>query len=475
MIDRHNQITAAILVVSCAFVVAIIFVASNKYLVSCGWACAIVYSALLATHRLRSTIETQRLHRLLVAALLLRVLLTFALEPFADVLEADALVYADHGWAVAEQWRSGKLVAYGDVVPWQTKAVGYVYLNAGVFTLLGFNPLAIKLLNAVLGAITILPVYFLGRLFFTPRVSMIGAFLTAFFPSMVFWSTQNLKYTSVLLLVVTSLYLMLTLMEHLSPAIIRRRLVVAILCLLLLFSLRPEMAAFVTVWILCALPTYLPLRKRTRRFVRIAIASVVLASVFGFSFTADRFGANIERVLDLERLENTRVRGGYGGSAFGSSYSIQSARDFIVYLPYAFVAFLLRPFPWEATGSLLQQLTIVETLVWYPLFLFSILGVSILIRQRWSRYGVLWGFPLVASCIGAVTYGNLGTVYRHRFMVLPFFLIMAAVAAARYIYRVSPFSSDNHVARVRILDGGPRGLRLPGQSENRASITSRTY
>jgi hypothetical protein len=97
-------------------------------------------------------------------------------------------------------------------------------------------------------------------------------------------------------------------------------------------------------------------------------------------------------------------------------------------LPTGFVAFALRPFPWQHGDGLSYDLAGVEELLYYPLYLLALLGVVAYRRRR-----DLIAFPLVVAVlitgIASVAEGNLGSAFRHRdqlFWVVAFFAALGA-------------------------------------------------
>ena len=145
----------------------------------------------------------------------------------------------------------------------------------------------------------------------------------------------------------------------------------------------------------------------------------------GYGFLGRDF---VERTLSVDAIKAKREVTAYGGSAVASSGIDDSTVGFITYLPQAVANFLLRPWPWEATNSVTQLLTIPESLfIWYPLFGLSLIGLVFCWRKRPLQTSLLWVYVLAATVAAAPQYGNLGTAYRHRVQLWPCFFIFAAV------------------------------------------------
>ena len=143
--------------------------------------------------------------RIFVAALLTRVLLGTIIFMFngRDFFGGDAIHYDFYGTAQLFAWHGdryfqGIMNTYigretveggGMVGAW-----GMLYMVAGIYALVGRNPLALQLVVAVLGAATA-PVIYLcaSHVFKNARVAKLSAFAVAFYPSLVLWSSQGLK------------------------------------------------------------------------------------------------------------------------------------------------------------------------------------------------------------------------------------------------------------------------------------------
>lgn len=94
------------------------------------------------------------------------------------------------------------------------------------------------------------------------------------------------------------------------------------------------------------------------------------------------------------------------------------------YLPMGLAYALFAPVPWTIT-RVHELLTAPEMVVWYMLMAAAVLSL-IRFRARW--WVLLPPVLFVASFTGAMalTEGNIGTVYRHRAMIIPIVIAIAA-------------------------------------------------
>jgi hypothetical protein len=99
------------------------------------------------------------------------------------------------------------------------------------------------------------------------------------------------------------------------------------------------------------------------------------------------------------------------------------------YLPFGLAFALFAPFP--GSGVRAQDLLpIPEMLVWYALLIAATVAVWRW-RHRWRVLAPIVLFVAGTVLIFALAEGNVGTLYRHRAMIIPAVALIAAGAAVR--------------------------------------------
>lgn len=103
----------------------------------------------------------------------------------------------------------------------------------------------------------------------------------------------------------------------------------------------------------------------------------------------------------------------------------------LIHLPIGFAFLVGAPFPLAAT-SLRDLASLPEMLLWYACLIFAVFGVHQLIRERNSRYA--YALLLLASLtlLLSVVEGNVGTLVRHRAMLIPFVVTLAAIGLSHW-------------------------------------------
>ena len=154
--------------------------------------------------------ERKFLVRLFVGAVLVRVLIGTLIFVFhwQGFFGGDAFTYDFFGDALLRSWEGDKF--YQMMVTQFTSTAGsgwgMLYLVAAVYKITGQNPLAVQYVSAVLGAATAVVSYLtVQEIFDNQRVARAAALATAFFPSLVLWSSQGLKDGPIIFLLAVSM------------------------------------------------------------------------------------------------------------------------------------------------------------------------------------------------------------------------------------------------------------------------------
>lgn len=326
----------------------------------------------------------------------------------------DQLTYQEEGWQTLLFLRDEA------GMPWQiqnTLEVGYFYLNALLFWVFGYAPLAPKLLNAVIGTASAVMCYRLAGELAGKGPARMAALLTTFFPSLVLWSSLNLRDPIVLLLTVT-LFLNVLRLRRL-PSGLAFFGVLLNLSLLVLF--RDYMVAMVGFSLLGAMF----ISKGRSILVNLLLAGVLVGLAVA-AYQQFGFGADLAESASFEALSRQRQHMATGGTAFRPDVDISTPVRGLQYLPIGLSFFLMSPFPWQL-GSLLSLMTLPEQLVWYALIPFVAMGTRYVLRHRYEVFSPVLIFLALTTTVYGLVEGNAGTAYRHRAQVLVFFLILAAV------------------------------------------------
>jgi hypothetical protein len=97
------------------------------------------------------------------------------------------------------------------------------------------------------------------------------------------------------------------------------------------------------------------------------------------------------------------------------------------YLPVGLWYTLTAPLPWN-TPKLSQKLTIPDMLLWYVLAATALVGL-VVAWPRWRLFVLPVGYLVSIAILLAMLEGNVGTLFRHRAMLIPFTTIFSARGA----------------------------------------------
>ncbi|MBW3534813.1 MAG: glycosyltransferase family 39 protein [Gemmatimonadetes bacterium] len=352
--------------------------------------------------------------RLAAAGLLLRLGMTLLFHVHLPVtfFAPDQYTFQDVGWRTLLHLRGiGPRPAQ-----LQGFEVGYYYWNAALYSVFGFAPLAPKLINALLGTITALVAYRLGGDLVGEGGARTSALLVMLFPSLLLWSTQNLRDAPAILLLILLLWMALRLRVRPSPT----RLLPLMALLALLFVVRDYMA----VMVLFALVGSFMIARHRRLPVNLLMAGVLLGSAI-FAYRTFGLGDGLLDSASFEMLNVQRQSMATGRTAFAPEADISTPLRGLQFLPVGLAFFLLSPFPWQL-GSTLSVMTLPEQILWYALLPMVAYGAWFLVRERFNRTAPTLLFLLLTMSIYALVEGNAGTAYRHRAQLVVFMLVFAA-------------------------------------------------
>lgn len=356
------------------------------------------------------------LRRVAIAGILVRVglcLTAHATLP-TGFFAPDQFTFQDIGWrtllflkglGVAPRQISGRM------------EVGYFYWNAFLFAIFGYAPIAAKLVNCFVGVVTSLVAYRIAGGLAGREPALNAAVITMFFPSLVLWSTLNLRDAPVLLLI--SLIFYFTLRVRAKPS--GPLLGLTFILVILLAFLRDYMAVMVLFSLLGAFVISSKQQMALNIFMGLLLfgAALLVYQQLGL-------GARWIESASFEALQTHRTNLAFGGSAFEPETDISSSLRGLQYLPKGLAFFFLAPFPWRV-GSTLTLITLPEMVVWYSLIPMVVLGAIHLLRTRFGTTQPLILFVALTGSVYALVEGNAGTAYRHRAQLILFMLVFASV------------------------------------------------
>ena len=322
-----------------------------------------------------------------------------------------------NAYAIAHAWKEGR---YYDGVP-AGEFPKFDYYKAAIYYAAGHHETIIPLINSLLGALIVFFVYGIAEAVFNQKAARISAALYAFFPSLVFWSTQGLKDIPSLFIIAAVIWGVL----KLHRAFGARHLVIMAAALPLLYGLN-QLRCYVFFFLIYAIVfSFLADISKKNCKKNIVYALIFFSVMWIFPYSTYLY-------KDVTETVQRHNRGGaIGNAAIETKVEFKSFMDVIKYMPIGLTYFLFAPFPWRAEG-LLQLSTIPENIIWYVLFMFALYGLY-LYRTRWKVFFIILFFTAITTAAYSLYEGNFGTGYRHRATVLPFYFMFAGAGITGFI------------------------------------------
>ena len=314
---------------------------------------------------------------------------------------------------------------------------------AGMYGLFGPLELLGQFYVALLGAATATLTARLAMEIVDRRWALLAGLIVALLPSQVLWSSLILKDAAVWV-VLSALALVVAVAARTGGRRLALLGATAAVLLVLLGFLRLHTLQVACVAILFAVLVC----PRPRPLVRLGGAAVLLAcvplvfgmGVAGGSFVAESRDPSAQRALNAAEADSAVVAApaeeeAPQGTSASAADQPSGAGTSVSYLPTGVTVVALRPWPWESLSeSLGIRLARAEALVWYPLLMLALVGITSIRRHRRTL-----AFPVIAG--GAIllmyglTEGNLGTAYRHRGEFVWVVALLAALGAERIASR----------------------------------------
>lgn len=413
-----------------------------------GFACWMIY-------RFRD--DRTFLVRLFITALLLRICIGSLIYIFQwqGFFGGDALTYDYFGNCLLKVWggnadyqRQVDLFTGGG----SSSGWGMIYYVGAIYRITGQDMLATQFVNCILGAATA-PIAYLTAMEIFPqkRAARVCGALTAYFPSLVLWSSQGLKDGPIVFLLAFSMLATLKLGNKFSLKYL------ALLALSLYFLLTLRFYVFYIVALALTVAFILGRRRLTAQsFVRqlIILVSIGMAlAYFGVTrYASQQYEAyGSFRQLQLMRLDASQS----AQSGFAEDVDVSSASGALSAIPVGLTYLILAPFPWQM-ASPRQLITLPEMIVWWCSIPLLILGWWFSVKHRLREVTPIIIFTTLLTLTYSILQGNVGTAYRQRAQLLVFYFFFVAIGFVLVRERKEEKIRKNAQERERLASRSPR-------------------
>jgi hypothetical protein len=324
----------------------------------------------------------------------------------------------------------------GNDVGWTS----YITVLAFLQVLVGPAPYGARLFALFLYLTTAVTLFRVMRARIGPSAAFAGLTLVLWIPTLLLWSISLLKEPLYLAFVAAAILLVA---GACRPGRVLYRLaaiMAAALCLAALETVRPGGAMLVAAGIGVGLVLRLLAWNGRVAAVSAVVVPLVLSAALtrpaisdplmrqikwaanwhrGHVFTPGHGFKTMDEQYYVERFYDERLTTFDGAAA--ARFVIRSA-----------VAFATMPLPWQVETAT-ERIIVPEQMLLYCLLLLMVVGIPIAAHRDPLLTSILCGYAIVSAGVIAITSGNVGTLVRHRALVVPFVVWFAAVGAERVV------------------------------------------
>ncbi len=305
----------------------------------------------------------------------------------------------------------------------------YSYLGSFIYYIFGSSMLLMKLFNSFIGMLLVLNVYRITHLFSNKKTALISSALIAFWPSVAFWASQNLRDSLMVLSISHVIYFFIKGKVSKEKKYFAFIVFPLIGCLLFRYYIGIIITTILLIILLLQLA-------KVNNYLRI-FSYLILITLFGFMLKI--LMEYIPSIIALFNFRRNYLAA--GGSAFLTNVQYSNFGQMLLFIPFGLVYFLFSPFPGSA-DNIMQLFSSLENIIFYIIFLFAIGGMYKLIKDKKFKLTYFLSIIILSiSLFYSVIEANIGTAYRHKMQIVPFIIIFASY----YFSKMRIFQSNHNV------------------------------
>ncbi len=358
----------------------------------------------------------------------------------------------------------GKMYAEGDpsfplYEPFWNSVGSFMWPIGFLFKVFTAQAFLAQILSALAGALVASTVTLLLKQHVNRKIALYAGLVAALYPSQVLWSSLILKDAFVWMALSATV-----LLSHWWFKQVKILNILTGASGLLMITFYLSRLRVHTLIILCiALLIGTVHKKNKHRFIKALFAATLLillplnagSGVAGIDVVKILFGSDGQSQLvqirhqgagDASTALTETVRDEYGTFITPVSFSSYGLVDDIMYLPVGVRVMVIEPLPSRLNGNTKVVMAFIEHIFWYPLLIFSFIGL----RKFWRKPDLLFASMLGMGIISkwALVEGNFGTAYRHRGEFVWIMIIFAAIGLEKYIERRKQRSKESKQSNV---------------------------
>jgi hypothetical protein len=412
-------------------------------------ACGAVVMTLVSARGLPES-ERRALICLLAVALLLRVAVVgalFLVSPHDS--QGAGILFGDESYALYRSWRMRDvllgipMLKYDYLIAYDSYGRSS-YLSAITFVqlLVGRAPYGLRLLNALIFIGAVLLLFRVTRRSFGPAVAFTGLVVLLFLPTLFFWSISLLKEAIYFVLMAIVLAATIECAHQRSWPVRAALALAAGAALWALQDLRTGAVALAVAGLALGFGARLIAARPWRVAAAIGALAAGLLAVAVIPALQDRVLAGLNRAATEHTGHVFTVGHAYkllDPSAYvfphsGQQYALTPA-EAARFVVRGLASYLVVPLPWRmaTTGELVYM---PEQVFWYVLLALAPIGIAAGYRRDPLVTCLLVGFLVPTAIVVALTTGNVGTLIRHRTLIVPYLVWLSAMGGCALVSRL---------------------------------------
>jgi len=343
----------------------------------------------------------------------------------------DGWLYSDQGWQICKFAERGIKISAEQVLNNPNLKIqsgnitSYDYFASHVYSITGYSPLSLLFISSLAGSIAALFVYLIARELFSKRVARLSAIFAFFWPSFIMWSTQNLKEPMIAMFILIFLWTIFYIHRHFAYVF----LALSIVSILVLLKIgQPFLIMIAAAFFFSGLFLF---SNHLFKNKLVAGLVIVIALIIGIAFFKNAilslFHLNIQNYKTIfEFIDYSRDVRAYGRLQFLKGFDISTLPRVLSFLPFGLFYAFFAPFPWQL-GSAAQIMAVPETIVFYLLLPYTVIGIAFGYKRRFNQSLLLLSVITAVMLLLALLDSNSGTLFRHRSVVFYLLFIFTAI------------------------------------------------
>ncbi|MCK4462985.1 MAG: glycosyltransferase family 39 protein, partial [Candidatus Omnitrophica bacterium] len=344
-------------------------------------------------------------------------------------LFGDSGYYALRSYWLSQLWKGIRLTPeiLQEIKVSYAQSVHLVFISA-IYYLFGFDTILSRCFTSLFGVVTAIVFYNIGlEVTGDKRVSKLIFLILLFWPTVLLWSITHLRDTT--LIFFTALFMLLVI------KFVNTRNILYFIGFLItgFFVDKVRKRILPNLVGITFLSTLVTIKPRALKIIGISLMLVIVV-LFLINWEVD-YRYIISKMLDFHR--GTVLTGGNIYKFMPDKYYVRvyghylpqliESKDLFMISMKSLYHFFVQPTPVKMKNITIGLFCIPLMFGWYFIALSSMLGIYIAFRDKLYRILPIFLYIISFTFLISIVSGNVGTLCRHRDMLLPFYSIFSCI------------------------------------------------